>query len=135
MQRDPLRCAQEWDVDKAGRDHWNAGCPPTDPRVEAYSTRLHCYELVLGSLQTFDELVTAARGVSGHEVIVDDSQLVSQTAYRTALGSRDAVFHSTLYNWWIERGSAEEPIFERQNHLVCRYWKHLSLKVIYSDRL
>ena len=104
----PLRCAQEWDPEKLGRDYWLAGCPPDDRRREAFERRVQCYDLALGSLHAFDEAVDTARGSNGMDVVVDDSVQVSQTAYKMAFGSSDVVFHSALYDWLIQRGSADE---------------------------
>ena len=104
----PLRCAQEWDADKSGQAHWLDGCPPQDPRTTAYSLRQQCYDLVLECLQGFDDLVAAAKGPSGSDIVVNDSEAVADAAYQTALRSKDAIFHSTLYDWLVERGSADE---------------------------
>ena len=100
----PLRCAQDWDVTRAGYDHWQAGCPSNDPRVNAYNLRLRCYDLVLETLQAFDTLQTATSGSEAP----DELEVISQAAYRIAIGSQDPVFHSHLYDWLIKRGAAEE---------------------------
>lgn len=76
--------------------------------MAAYDLRLRCYDLVLETLQSFDTFTIQARGPSGNDVVVDESEIVSQTAYRTAIGSQDPVFHSHLYDWLIKRGSAED---------------------------
>ncbi|KZS96128.1 nucleoporin [Sistotremastrum niveocremeum HHB9708] len=104
----PLRCAQDWDNDNSGFDHWQAGCPPNDPRTEAYQSRIRCYDSVLDTLQTFDTAAAQAKGSSGLDIVVDDSEAISQAAYRSAIGSQDPVFHSHLYDWLIKRGSADE---------------------------
>jgi nuclear pore complex protein Nup155 len=102
-----LRCAQDWDSDGNGIGHWLDGSPANDPRIEAYTLRRKCYELVLGTLEFFDQLNSTAQDPTARD-IVEDAQLVSQIAYRTALNSGDPAFHSALYEWLIERGSADE---------------------------
>jgi nuclear pore complex protein Nup155 len=103
----PLRCAQEWDGDNSGYEHWIAGSPANDPRIEAYNLRNSCYELVLGALDFFDQLAAKAQDPSVRDDR-EDAQLVSQSAFRLALNSPDAAFHSALYEWLVERGSADE---------------------------
>jgi nuclear pore complex protein Nup155 len=103
----PLRCAQEWDTDNSGYDHWLSGSPANDPRVEVYNLRHSCYELILAALDFFDGLRDQAHDPGNREVS-DDSLLISQSAFRSAIKSGDAAFHSAFYEWLIERGSADE---------------------------
>ena len=97
----PLHCAQAYDADGLGQEHWHAGCPPNDPRAKAWQQRLHCYELVLDSLSVFEDRCK-------QQNILEDAERVRSHAYELAFESEDEMFHSTLYDWLIERGMADE---------------------------
>lgn len=96
-----MHCAQAYDADGLGQEHWHAGCPPNDPRAKAWEERLHCYELVLDSLSVFEDRCK-------QQNILEDAERVRSHAYELAFQSEDEMFHSTLYDWLIERGMADE---------------------------
>lgn len=97
----PLHCAQAYDADGLGQEHWRSGCPPNDPRAKAWEDRLHCYELVLDSLSVFEDRCK-------QQNILEDAERVRSHAYELAFQSEDEMFHSTLYDWLIELGMADE---------------------------
>lgn len=99
----PLSCAQILDPDNIGLEHWLVGLPPNDPRQEFSDRRLRCYDLVLDSLNVFEE--KCGKIVAG---AIDDPETVRTHAYELAFASPDEMFHSTLYDWLIERGLADE---------------------------
>ena len=101
----PLYCAQVFDTELQGQEYWITGCPASDPRAQLWEKRKHCYELVLDSLSVFEE-----RAVPGKTSItqVDDPEVVRGHAYELAFASEDEMFHSTLYEWLIGRGMADE---------------------------
>jgi nuclear pore complex protein Nup155 len=103
----PLYCAQIEDVDGQGRNFWLDGCPAGDPRVAAWERRRRCYDLVLDSLGFFDEAVSKAPA-RAPAAAPDGVHAVCNAAYELALGSEDEVFHSTLYDWLISRGLADQ---------------------------
>lgn len=92
------------DPDNVGLEHWLAGLPPNDSRSEYSERRLRCYDLVLDSLNVFEERSTKAAAGG----IVDDSETVRTHAYELAFASVDEMFHSTMYDWLIDRGLADE---------------------------
>lgn len=100
----PLNCAQILDSDNIGLEHWLAGSPPNDSRSEYAERRIRCYDLVLDSLSVFEE--RNAKAVSGS--VVDDPETVRTHAYELAFASVDEMFHSTMYDWLIDRGLADE---------------------------
>lgn len=100
----PLSCAQILDPDNIGLEHWLAGSPPNDARSEYAERRLRCYDLVLDSLNVFEE--QAAKATQGGTI--DDPETVRTHAYELAFASVDEMFHSTMYDWLIDRGLADE---------------------------
>ncbi|KAI0735282.1 nucleoporin [Earliella scabrosa] len=110
----PLYCAQVFDTDLQGQEYWIAGCPANDTRAQFWERRKHCYELVLDSLSVFEE-----RCVPGKQnpTQIDDPETVRGHAYELAFASEDEMFHSTLYEWLIGRGMADELLEMRPAYL------------------
>lgn len=100
-----MYCAQAFDTESQGQEYWIAGYPINDARSQFWERRKHCYELVLDSLSVFEERCGAGKQSSGH---VDDPENVRGHAYELAFASEDEMFHSTLYEWLIGRGMADE---------------------------
>jgi len=109
----PLFCAQVYDVDGQGHEYWSAGCPENDPRAEFWNRRSNCYDLVLDSLTVFDERATVQPSVAA----ADNPATVRTHAYELAFQTEDEMFHSTLYDWLIERGLADELLEMRPVYL------------------
>ena len=104
----PLRCAQTVDPDSVGREYWHEGSTDTsDPRVKFWELRKKCYDLVLQSLQHFEDKGVGSSGTSGTGQ-TDDPEVARSHAYELAFSSEDELFHSTLYDWLISRGLADE---------------------------
>ena len=101
----PLFCAQVFDTDLQGQEYWIAGCPANDPRAQFWERRRHCYELVLDSLLVFEERCVPGKQSAGQ---IDDPDTVRGHAYELAFACEDEMFHSTLYEWLISRGMADE---------------------------
>ncbi|GLB36074.1 putative non-repetitive/WGA-negative nucleoporin C-terminal [Lyophyllum shimeji] len=105
----PLTCAQVLDPENRGLEAWHAGMPQGDPRTELAEKRLRCYELVLDSLAVFEEKCNTAKApTNGHLPASADAEAVRSHAYELAFGSDDEFFHSTLYDWLIGRGLADD---------------------------
>ncbi|KAG5647653.1 hypothetical protein DXG03_009006 [Asterophora parasitica] len=106
----PLTCAQVLDPDNIGVEAWHAGLPVADPRTEFANKRLRCYDLVLDSLTVFEEKCNAAvkTAAAGTLPVSTDPEAVRSHAYELAFASEDEVFHSTLYDWLINRGLADD---------------------------
>ncbi|KAI0348539.1 nucleoporin [Trametopsis cervina] len=111
----PLFCAQVYDPDGQGREHWAAGLPDNDPRSEFWTKRANCYDLVLDSLTVFEERAAAA--AEPGTTNIDDPAIVRTHAYELAFQAEDEMFHSTLYDWLIERGLADELLEMRPVYL------------------
>ncbi|KAF5385258.1 hypothetical protein D9615_001454 [Tricholomella constricta] len=115
----PLMCAQVLDPDSIGVEAWHGGLPAADPRTEFAEKRLRCYDLVLDSLTVFEEkcntsIKTAAAGALP---VSSDPEAVRSHAYELAFASEDEVFHSTLYDWLINRGLADDLLEMRPSFL------------------
>ncbi|KAF8647929.1 hypothetical protein AX16_006461 [Volvariella volvacea WC 439] len=113
----PLTCAQVFDVDESGLEYWRAGCPNGGNGQEAAEQRLRCYDLVLDSLTVFEEnCINAKASVTG-DLSADEQEAVRSHAYELAFASDDEMFHSTLYEWLIGRGLADDLLEMRPPYL------------------
>lgn len=93
------------DADNAGLEFWYSGSTNEDPRRELMQQRLKCYDLILDSLTVFEDKCSAnATSSTGSE----DSETVRSHAYELVFASEDEMFHSTLYDWLIERNLADD---------------------------
>ena len=104
------------DPNNVARATWDSELLGTHPRSEAVERRLRCYDLVMDSLTTFEEKcsnekIPETRG---------DAETVRSHAYELAFASEDEMFHSTLYDWLIGRGLADD-LLEVRYAVLC--WK------------
>lgn len=117
----PLHCADAWDPDRLGQEYWqsapelSAGSGlVTQPEIsaasalvlggdaarrEAWQRRGRCYDLVLDSLEAFEN-----KARDGGE----SADRVRAHAYELVFASLDEMFHARLYEWLIGRGLADE---------------------------
>ncbi|KAG2159777.1 nucleoporin [Suillus bovinus] len=109
----PLSCAQALDPDNLGLEYWYAACPPNDTRKEYCDRRLKCYDLVLHSLSVFEEQSSQSPVKGSASNAMDDPEAIRSHAYDLAFSSEDEMFHSTLYDWLINRGLADELLAMR----------------------
>lgn len=104
----PLRCAETADPDAIGREFWHEGSSDaSDPRAKFWELRKKCYDLVLQSLQRFEDKSSGSSKTPGTGQ-ADDPEVARSHAYELAFSSEDELFHSTLYDWLISRGLADE---------------------------
>ncbi|KAG6851190.1 hypothetical protein H0H93_015200 [Arthromyces matolae] len=115
----PLTCAQIIDPDKIGVNAWHAGLSSSDPRTSFLQKRQQCYELVLDSLTVFENKCTDRKKTEEKDVLPrqSDPEAVRSHAYELAFASDDEVFHSTLYDWLIQRGLADDLLAMRPSYL------------------
>ncbi|KAK7694765.1 hypothetical protein QCA50_001953 [Cerrena zonata] len=111
----PLHCAEVLDSDSHGREYWYNGSPTNDPRAEAWKRRSNCYDLILDSLQVFEDRCDKTNGASPSTY--DDPETVKTHAYDLAFSADDEMFHSTLYDWLISRNIADELLEMRPAYL------------------
>jgi nuclear pore complex protein Nup155 len=102
-----------------GLEHWHAGLPANDSRMEFTERRLRCYDLVLDSLLVFEEKCTKTKTSTTDIAVVDDPEAVRSHAYELAFSSEDEMFHSTLYDWLISRNLADDLLEVRD--VYCSY--------------
>jgi nuclear pore complex protein Nup155 len=111
-----LYCAEVLDADGLGKEYWQAVLPELDrqgrninasddPRKLSWERRARCYDLVLDSLETFEN-----KAASGD----DTAERVRAHAYEISFASTDEIFHSRLYEWLISRGLADELLEVRK---------------------
>jgi len=88
--------------------------------VEYYDKRLKCYDLVLHSLSVFEEKASRNTSTQGPVLnAIDDPEVIRSHAYELAFSSEDEMFHSTLYEWLIDRGLADELLAVcRLSHMI-----------------
>jgi len=105
-----LICAQVQDTDNGGLECWHAGPVENDPRLELVNQRVRFYDLVLDSLTVFEDSCAKAQpaATTGTVALLDDPETVRSHAYELAFASEDEIFHSTLYDWLIGRGLADD---------------------------
>ncbi|KAF8507029.1 nucleoporin [Russula emetica] len=114
-----LYCAGALDADGLGKEYWQTVRPelerqgrnnnaPDDPLRLSWERRARCYDLVLDSLETFENKA-ASRD--------DAAERVRAHAYEIAFASTDEIFHSRLYEWLISRGLADELLEMRPSYL------------------
>jgi nuclear pore complex protein Nup155 len=113
-----LYCAEALDADGLGKEYWQTVPPelygqghsnnaPDDPRRPSWERRARCYDLVLDSLETFENKVASGD---------DATERVRAHAYELVFASTDEIFHSRLYEWLISRGMADELLEVRKSH-------------------
>ncbi|KAI0094802.1 nucleoporin [Irpex rosettiformis] len=110
----PLFCAQVYDADGQGHEYWSAGLPSNDLRSAFWDKRTACYELALSSLEVFEQRATEAAQSGGAAF---DPAAVRTHAYELAFQTNDEMFHSTLYDWLISKGLADELLEMRPVYL------------------
>ena len=105
-----MTCAQVQDTDNGGLECWHAGSLTSDPRLELVNQRVRFYDLVLDSLTVFEDSCAKVQSAAttGTAAPLDDPETVRSHAYELAFASEDEMFHSTLYDWLISRGLADD---------------------------
>lgn len=135
-----LYCAEALDADGLGKEYWQTVPPelgrnnnvPDEPRRLSWERRARCYDLVLDSLETFEN-----KAASGDDV----AERVRAHAYEIAFASADEIFHSRLYEWLISRGLADELLEVRKSHfyqseasLLCRCVHHTCKRIFNASQ-
>ncbi|KAG6818004.1 hypothetical protein H0H87_009159 [Tephrocybe sp. NHM501043] len=115
----PLTCARALDPDNIGLEAWHAALPAGDPRTPFAQKRLRCYDLVLDSLTVFENKCAKTKPSAEEDALYlqSDPEVVRSHAYELAFASEDEVFHSTLYDWLIDRGLADDLLEMRPTFL------------------
>ncbi|KAG6885845.1 hypothetical protein C0993_008808 [Termitomyces sp. T159_Od127] len=115
----PLTCAQISDPDNIGLEAWHAALQVGDPRTVYTQKRLQCYDLVLDSLTVFENKCNVSQAPQRQESFHQDGdpEAVRSHAYELAFACEDEIFHSTLYDWLINRGLADDLLEMRPTFL------------------
>lgn len=104
----PLSCAEAQDLDNSALEYWHAGAASNDSRQELLQRRLRCYDLILDSLTVFEEKCQSQASATSGVPALDSPETVRSHAYELAFASEDEIFHSTLYDWLINRNLADD---------------------------
>lgn len=125
----PLICAQVQDTDNGGLECWHAGSLTSDSRLELVTQRVRFYDLVLDSLTVFEDSCAKAQPAATTATVapLDDPETVRSHAYELAFANEDEMFHSTLYDWLISRGLADDLL-----DVSLQYQFHELLILIYG---
>lgn len=89
------------DANNVAFDVWYSGSATTEENKAICELRHGCYDLVLDSLQVFEEKHAASADSR-------DQEAVRTHAFELAFASDDEIFHSALYDWFIERGMVDD---------------------------
>ncbi|KIK70905.1 hypothetical protein GYMLUDRAFT_32985 [Collybiopsis luxurians FD-317 M1] len=103
----PLVCAQVFDPDNIGLDYWKSGATTDGISRTAFERRLQCYELMLDSLTVFERQIEDPVS-AGLPLSTEEMETVKSHAYELCFASVDEMFHSTLYDWLIDRQLADD---------------------------
>lgn len=139
-----LSCSNAWDPDERGLSWWKDGSPRGDSRAPSWEPRNFCYERVLETLQSVDDLLDSAvekegRGsVSGKSSLLQMSELLGagksltgslllsiveeadslrSNAYSRALAAENEALHHKLYDWYISRSMTDQLLSIRSTFL------------------
>jgi len=112
----PLICAQAQDPDNTALEFWHSNPTPgtIDPRKDVVEQRLKTYDLILDSLTVFEERCKENNAAVEGLAATDEPEAVRDHAYELAFASEDEMFHSTLYDWLIERNLADDLLEVRE---------------------
>ena len=112
--------AQVVDPNNVAHATWDSELLGTHPRSETVERRLLCYDLVMDSLTVFEEKCCNEKNNETR----GDAETIRSHAYELAFASEDEIFHSTLYDWLIGRGLADDLLEVRHDVL---YWKRTKI--------
>jgi nuclear pore complex protein Nup155 len=100
-----LTCADSWDSEERGLSWWRDGSPKNDSRAPSWEPRKFCYDRVLETLQSADDLLNSAIESNGREggVSTGEADGIRSNAYSRALACNTDALHFALYDWHLER--------------------------------
>ncbi|KAH9994585.1 nucleoporin-domain-containing protein [Xylariaceae sp. FL0662B] len=129
-----LVVASERDRGNSALSWVNDGKPAGDPRERAFNERKACYGLIHGILQDLDAVLN-----QDQEPLVDGKPSLMSTkraeAYEVVSGSTDEVFHSDLYEWYIQQGWTDR-LLSINSQYVTSFLRRLALQdVEHADLL
>lgn len=113
-----LACANAWDPEERGLSWWRDGQPKNDSRTASWEPRNFCYERVLESLQSADDLLDRATESGGKGTVSpDEADSIRSNAYSRALASEDDALHFKLYDWLMARGLTDQLLEIQSGYL------------------
>lgn len=116
-----ITCANAWDPEERGLSWWRDGQPRNDSRAPSWEPRNFCYERILESLQSSDELLNhAVEQGSKSSIPPEEADSLRRNAYARALALPDGALQYKLYDWLIERGLTDQ-LLEVRNDFIEPY--------------
>ncbi|KAK2734191.1 hypothetical protein FQN57_001845 [Myotisia sp. PD_48] len=107
------------------------GRPEDDPRKLSYDTRQQCYELIYKVILAVDQLSDDNTHMDGPHALLARRK---SEAYEVIANSRDEVFLTSLYDWYLERGLSER-LLEIKTPFVATYLERKSTEDIFHADL
>jgi nuclear pore complex protein Nup155 len=103
-----LNVAREHDRGNKALAYLQEGRPDGDSRLELYTFRKKCYDLIHETLLVVDQVTSqAAEYIDGKLTNIAQKRL---EAYDEVNGSEDELFHFDLYTWYLDQGWTDKLI-------------------------
>ncbi|OXV07639.1 hypothetical protein Egran_04597 [Elaphomyces granulatus] len=109
------------------------GRPSEDPRRAYYDFRKQCYELIFKVIVAVDKLAASDPGViDGQTTLICKRQ---NEAYEVISGSKDEVFLTSLYDWYLEQGWNDRLLNSTSPFVVTYLERKSEVDVAHADLL
>lgn len=129
-----LSVAAEKDKAKRALAWQRDGKPASDPRQQAFETRLSCYKLIFSTIQLLDKSTASQpESIDGRWTVATKRR---NEAYDIVNNSDDAVFLTCLYDWYV--GDLNQPahLLDIDNAHVVEYLeRHSEDSHLHADLL
>ncbi|KAJ1332254.1 hypothetical protein BSLG_008913 [Batrachochytrium salamandrivorans] len=80
----------------------------SNPTSQSYYKRIECYNLIFSMFESIDTLLTHNHNNKAASASVEDTEAIKSQVLSRALASSDQAFHTSLYDWFIQRGLHNE---------------------------
>lgn len=113
-----VTCALAWDPEERAISWWRDGRPRNDSRAPCWESRSFCYDRILESLQSADELLDRAveKGPKS-SISPEEADGIRRNAYTRALAVPDEALQYRIYDWFTERGMTDQLLEVRSDYV------------------
>ncbi|KAH6585687.1 hypothetical protein BASA50_001021 [Batrachochytrium salamandrivorans] len=80
----------------------------SNPTSQSYYKRIECYNLIFSMFESIDTLLTHNHNNKAASASAEDTEAIKSQVLARALASSDQAFHTSLYDWFIQRGLHNE---------------------------
>lgn len=106
---------------------------PKDPRRAYHDFRKHCYEHIFKVIVAVDKLAASDPGViDGQTTLISKRQ---NEAYEVISGSKDDVFLTSLYDWYLEHGWSDRLLNSTSPFVVTYLERKSEVDISHADLL